>query len=122
MKEQGIDVPHKDYLQIFVAATGPKAKKLALPTLIKLREHGFHAVGVLGRSSIQGQLEKAQKFNVPYTLLMGDLEIKKNQVIIRDMKSGKQEWIEIEEIIPYMDKILGAPKKLDTTTDFLGHE
>ncbi|MDH3324395.1 MAG: histidine--tRNA ligase [Candidatus Peregrinibacteria bacterium] len=122
MKNQGIDVPHKDYLQIFVAATGPIAKKEALPILIKLREHGFHAVGVLGRTSMQEQMERAKKFHVPYMILMGDIEIKKKEVIVRDMESGRQEWISIDNIMSHMDKLLGSPHSLDTTTDFLGHE
>ena len=122
MKENEFEVPHKDYIQIFLAATGPKAKKEALPLLVRLREHGFHAVGVLGRTSMQEQLKRAQSFNVPYTLLIGDLEIKKEQIIIRDMKTGKQEWIDQSEVLEKMDKLLEAPTTLDTTTDFLGHE
>ena len=130
MKDNGIDVPHKDYLQIFLAATGPVAKKKALPVLVKLREHGFHAVGVLGKTSMQEQIKRAENFEVPFMLLMGDLEVKKNQIIIRDMKTRKQHWIEVDQILEEMDKLLGIPKKLDTskditldtTTDFLGHE
>ena len=130
MQVNHIEVPQKDYLQIFLAATGPVAKKKALPILVKLREHGFHAVGVLGRTSMQTQLERAQKFKVPYTLVMGDLEVKKQQIIVRDMKTGRQTWIEIEDLIEIMDDLLGVPKKLDTkkkliidsTKDFLGHE
>ena len=119
MKKNEIKVPNKDHLQIFLAATGNIAKKNALPILIKLREQGFHAVGVLGKSSMQTQLEKAQKFNVPYTLLMGDLEVKKKQIIVRDMKTGKQKWIDIEKIVDYMKNLFSS---LDSTVDFLGHE
>ncbi len=130
MKFHGIEIPHKDYLQIFLAATGPVAKKKALPILVKLREHGFHAVGVLGKTSMQEQLKRAQKFHVPYTLLIGDLEIKKNQIIVRDMKTGKQKWIQQPNILDHMNKLLGIPKKLDIskdivlddTMDFLGHQ
>ncbi len=122
MKKQGIDVPHKDDLQIFLAATGPIAKKEALPLLVKLREHGFHAVGVLGKTAMGEQLKRATEFGVPYTLLMGDIEVKKQQVIVRDMKTGKQEWVDVDKILDKMDKLLGAPEILDTTTDFLGHE
>lgn len=120
MKEKGIKVPHKDYLQIFVAATGVVAKKHALPILVKLREHGFHAVGVLGKTRMEEQLTRAEKFNVPYAIIMGDLEIKKNEVIIREMKRGKSETISADDIIPHMEKLLGGPKKLDSTKDFLG--
>ena len=122
MQKSGVRVPHKDFLQIFVAATGPVAKPLALPLLVKLREHGFHAVGVLGKTSMQAQLERAQKFKVKFAILMGDLEVRKNQVIVRNMATGSQEWIAADEILPKMDSLLGAPKSLDTTTDFLGHE
>ncbi len=122
MKKQGIDVPHKDDLQIFLAATGPVAKREALPLLVKLREHGFHAVGVLGKTAMGEQLARATEFGVPYTLLMGDLEVKKKQVILRNMETGKQEWVDTNKILDKMDKLLGAPAALDTTTDFLGHE
>ncbi|MCF7917902.1 histidine--tRNA ligase [Candidatus Gracilibacteria bacterium] len=122
IKRGKLDVPHKDYLQIFVAATGPVAKKYALPILIKLREHGFHAVGVLGKTSMQEQLLRAEKFGVPYCILIGDLEIKKNKFLLRDMKTGKTLDVPMEKMLDHMDGLLGAPKALDTTIDFLGHE
>ncbi len=130
MRDHEVEVPHKDTIQIFLAATGPVAKKKALPLLVKLREHGFHAVGVLGKTSMQEQLTRAEKFNVPYTLLMGDIEVKKSEIIVRNMETRKQEWISIDDVIPKMDGLLGVPKQfikrkkevLDKTTDFLGHE
>ncbi len=107
MRDLDIKIPRKDMLQIFVAATGPIAKKHALPVLVKLREEGFHAVGVLGKTSMEEQLSRAQKFHVPYTILMGDLEVKKNQVIVRDMESGRSETIPAETVLEHMKKLLG---------------
>ncbi|MCF7830449.1 histidine--tRNA ligase [Candidatus Gracilibacteria bacterium] len=121
MKRQDIDVPHKDYLQIFVAATGPVAKKCALPILIQLREHGFHAVGVLGKTSMEEQLKRAEKFNVPYSILIGDIEVKKKKILVRNMETRKSEEISMDKMLDHLDKLLGAPKVLDTTVDFLGH-
>jgi len=121
MKKNDLDVPHKDELQIFVAATGPKAKKYALPILVDLREHGFHAVGVLGKTSMNEQLKRAERFNVPYAVIMGDIEVKKDMVLVRDMKSGTSKPMKIDKLIPYLDAQLGAPAVLDTTKDFLGH-
>ena len=123
LKQNNLDVPHKDYLQIFVAATGgPMAKKEALPILIQLREHGFHAVGVLGKTSMQEQLRRAEKFKVPYAIIIGDLEVKKKKIIVRDMNSGKSEEIDLDKMLSHMDKLLGAPRALDSTVDFLGHK
>lgn len=108
MKDLDIKVPHKDDLQIFVAATGPVAKKHALPILVKLREHGFHAVGVHGKTSMENQLNRAQQFKVPYALLMGDLEVKKKEIIVRDMNSGRSETIPAEGVVDHMVKLLGT--------------
>ncbi len=107
MKDLNIEVPKKDVLQVFVAATGPIAKKHALPILVKLREAGFHAVGVLGKTSMEEQLTRAQQFKVPYTLLMGDLEVKKNEVIVRNMESGRSDTIPAKDIVTHMQKLLG---------------
>ena len=123
MKRHNFDVPHKDYLQLFVAATGgPIAKKAALPILIKLREHGFHAVGVLGKTSMQEQLKRAEKFKVPFAIIIGDLEVKKKKIIVRDMKGGKSVEVSLDKMLDHMDKLLGAPRALDSTVDFLGHK
>jgi histidyl-tRNA synthetase len=119
MKRCDVAVPHKDYLQIFVASTGPVAKKYALPILVKLREHGFHAVGVLGKTSMQKQLERAESFGVPYSILIGDLEIKKNVFLLRDMKTGKTTEIAMKKMIDHMDKLFDGQSSLDSTDDFL---
>ncbi len=120
MKERGIEVPHKDYIDVFVAATGPVAKKNALPVLVQLREHGFHAVGVLGKTSMQEQLKRAQQFGVKWTVLMGDKEVENDEIIIRDMDRGKNEVVPRADVLAELDKRIGTDK-LDTTTDFLGH-
>ena len=105
MKAHGIEAPRKDTLQIYVAATGLLAKKEALPILVKLREHGFNAVGVLGKTRMEDQLTRAAKFNVPYSLIMGDVEIRKGEVIVREMKRGRSKTIKMEDIIPHMEEL-----------------
>jgi len=122
MKQQDITVPYKEYLQIFVAATGVEAKKAALPILVDLREHGFHAVGALGGTSMIDQLSRAQKFKVPYAILLGDLELKENSVLVRDIKKGKSEMVLIKDLVKYMEKLLVPDRPLDTTLEFLGHK
>jgi histidyl-tRNA synthetase len=109
MKRNDFQVPRKDILEVFVAATGLVAKKHALPILVKLREEGFNAVGVLGKTSMEEQLNRAAKFNVPYTILMGDLEVKKNKLIIRDMKLGKSRTIDADDVVEEIKKLF--PKK-----------
>ena len=111
MKRNDVDVPRKDTVEVFVAATGLIAKKHALPVLVKLREEGFNSVGVLGKTSMEEQLNRAAKFKVPYTILMGDLEIKKGQLLIRDMKRGKSRTINAEDVVEEIKKLFPPKTK-----------
>ena len=118
MKKHHKAVPQKDELQVFLAATGPIAKKKALPYLVTLRQKGYHAIGVLGKTSITEQLKRAQSFGVPYTILMGDKEAKEHKLIIRDMATGKQTWIPDTELLEHLKKLLpGAPDLLEGTLE-----
>lgn len=119
MREQGVEIPYSENLQIFVAATGVIAKKEALPLLVHLREHGFNAVGVLGKTKMEDQLNRARKFNVPYTILMGDLEVKNNEVLVRNMSKGTSTKIPLTEIISHMESVLGKPQKFDSIDDYI---
>lgn len=105
MKRNEIEIPRKDTLEVFVSATGLVAKKHALPVLVKLREAGFNSVGVLGKTSMEEQLKRAAKFKVPYTILMGDIEIKKGKLIIRDMKLGKSRMIDAKDVVKEIQKL-----------------
>jgi histidyl-tRNA synthetase len=119
MQEQGVEIPYSESLQIFVAATGVIAKKEALPLLVQLREHGFNAVGVLGKTKMEDQLNRARKFNVPYTILMGDLEARNNEVLVRDMEKGKSTKISLDNIVSHMEELLGKPPKFESIDDYL---
>ena len=105
MKRNEIEIPRKDTLEVFVAATGLVAKKHALPILVKLREAGFNSVGVLGKTSMEEQLKRAAKFKVPYAIIMGDLEVKKGKLIIRDMKVGRSRTIDAKDVVSEIQKL-----------------
>jgi len=112
MEKNEINVSQKNQLQIFVAATGPIAKKQALPLLIQLLNEGFNAIGNLGKSPMEDLIRRAEKTGIPYVLLIGDLEIKKNIVLMRDMKTGKKEEITFEKIIEHLKtKIQPIPRE-----------
>ena len=113
MKEAGVSAPQKDQVDIFVAQLGPEAKKRCLRLIDNLRENGVHTIGALGEASIKSQMRLADKFEARYTLLMGQMEVKENKIILRDMQAGKQETISFDDVIPKVTELLGE-KNLDT--------
>ena len=115
MKQAGVQSPHKDQIDIFVAQLGPKAKKKCLSLISELRDQGVHTLGALGEASLKSQMRLADKFGAKYTLLLGQMEVKTGTIILRDMALGKQEEIKFEDAVKKVVKLLG-PENLDTYT------
>lgn len=113
MKAEGIKVPKKDDPYVFVAQLGYEAKKKCLPLLADLHEAGIKAVGAVGKGSMKAQMKLADKFMVPYTVIMGITEVREGTAIIRDMKRGSQKTVKFSTVIPELKKLLGDDK-LDT--------
>ena len=114
MKEAGVLAPQKDQVDVFVAQLGPDAKKKSLRLLETLRDKGVHKIGALGEASLKSQMRLADKFDARYTLLMGQLEVKENKIILRDMAAGKQNSMPFEEAVPKVIELLGGEENLDT--------
>lgn len=121
MKEAGIQAPHKDQIDVFVAQLGPEAKKTCLKLITDLREMGVHTLGALGEASLKSQMRLADKFEARYTLLLGKMEVMEGTIILRDMKAGKQKQIPFKDALPTVKDLIGK-KNLDTYSlkDHLG--
>lgn len=113
MKREKINVPKKDDLHVFVAQLGYEAKKKCILLIAKLREAGIKTVGALGKDSIKSQLHLADRFGVPFTIIMGITEVRDKTAIIRDMKRGSQKITAYEKVVDEMKKLLGEGE-LDT--------
>ena len=115
MKEAGVEAPHKDQVDVFVAQLGPEAKKSCLTLISQLREKGVHTIGALGEASLKSQMRHADKFGAKFTLLLGQMEVKEGTIILRDMAAGKQKQMKLKDAIPEVIKRLGK-ENLDTYT------
>jgi len=108
MKESGIRPPNKDRVEVFVAQLGHIAKKKALGLINELRECGINTIGAIGKDSMRGQMELANKMDAKYSLILGQIEVQEGTIILRNMEKGSQEVVPYEGIIEKMTEILGS--------------
>lgn len=120
MKREKVKVPAKDDLHIFVAQLGKEAKKKCLVLIEQLREAGLKTMGAVGKASINVQLRMADKFQVPYAILIGLTEVREGNVIVRDMHKGVQETVPLNKVVSHMQELIGD-ENLDkySPTDFV---
>jgi len=112
MKREKVRVPHKDNIHVFVAQLGKEAKKKCLKLIDEMREYGIRTIGALGKGSMRQQLKLADKFNVPYTLILGITEVREGTIIIRNMEKGTQEIVKFDQVIDELISKIGE-KNLD---------
>jgi histidyl-tRNA synthetase len=112
MKRNKVRVPSKDNLHVFVAQLGREAKKVCLPLMDELRERGVKTMGALGKGAIRNQLTIADRFKVPFCVLIGLTEVREGTAIIRDMTVGTQKTVKMEKVVDEVIKRIGI-KNLD---------
>ena len=95
-----------DRYDIFFAQLGDPAKVRALQLLEEFRKSNFLTAHSLSRNSLARQLELADRLKVRYSLILGEDEVKKNLIILRDMKTGKQTLLKISNVIEEVKKRL----------------
>lgn len=99
MKAQKIDIPEEKKVQVFLAQLGDLARRKSLNLLEEFRRAGIGMAESFGRDSLKSQLNRADKLGAKYTLILGQKEALDGVVIIRDMDSGKQSIVKIEEAV-----------------------
>lgn len=92
--------------KIFLAQLGDLAKRRALKLLEEFRKSKIELYEALGRDSLKSQLKLANKLKVKYTLILGQKEALENEIILRDMETGKQKVFKIDKIIKELKKRL----------------
>lgn len=86
----------KVLLTVFSEVTIPETIKLAS----KLRSYKIN-VDMFSDPSVEfrKQLKYANRKGYDYVLILGEDEIKSNKIAIKDLKSGKQEFLDVSEVV-----------------------
>ncbi|MCR4438492.1 MAG: histidine--tRNA ligase [bacterium] len=108
MKEQGLSVPALPKPQVFVASQGESARLVALRVLFSLRESGVATTFAPGDRSLKAQLREANRVGARVVLIVGEEEVANQTVSVKDMASGAQEMVRLEQVVENVSKRLNA--------------
>jgi len=104
MKIKKIKTPQSVKPKIFLAQLGKKAKRESLRLVEEFREAKIPIGAALDKDSLKAQLKLADKMGAKYTLILGQREATEGDILIRDMKTGKQKTSKIKGIVSEMRK------------------
>ncbi|PIT84310.1 histidine--tRNA ligase [Candidatus Micrarchaeota archaeon CG10_big_fil_rev_8_21_14_0_10_45_29] len=70
----------------------------------RIREAGFSCRTDLMGRKVKNQLEYANACKIPFALIIGEKEMKSGKFALKDLKSGKQKEIGIEEVLENLEE------------------
>lgn len=98
MEANDVKFPEESRPEVFIAVMGEAAKSFGLKLCRELRQKGVIAeMDTLSRN-IKGQFKYADRLGAKYTLVIGEDELKKGVVSLKDMAKSEQREIKIENI------------------------
>lgn len=106
MEEQEVEIATDSPGEIFIACMGEDAQLMGSKLAQELRQDGFVVEREYGNRSFKAQLKAADRYQVRYTLIIGEDEVKANQVQVKDMAAGSQEPVNQAEIKAYLNRNL----------------
>ena len=99
LKRGDVPVPDEPSPQYLVANVGDNARTAALELAVRLRRSGVGAILSSGSRGLRGQMRQANALNIPYALILGDDEIAKGEVVVRDMTSSSQQSLPLDDFL-----------------------
>ncbi len=93
----GVEIPQDSDCDVFIAAMGPAAQQHALVLAHKLRSEGVRAMTDPSGRGLKAQLKYADRLGASWCMVIGDDELAKGAVQLRNMKESSQEELPEEE-------------------------
>lgn len=99
MEACGAEIPEEDSADVFIAVMGDEARSAGLGLMKRMRQAGIRVqMDVMGRN-IKNQFKFANRIGAAKTIVIGADELARNSFAIKDMESGEQTEVPMEEII-----------------------
>jgi histidyl-tRNA synthetase len=106
IKKQDVKVTEREKPKVFLIQLGDMGKKKCLRLFEEFQSKGIKAGEAFSKESIKSQLKVADKEGADWALIIGQREALEDTVIIKDMKTGAQETINLDRVVNEIKKRL----------------
>ncbi len=107
LKKQEKSIEAKSSVDVFVAPIKSDLKLKAFDIAQKLRKNGISTDVDLVGKKLKKILSYADTLGIKYVVLVGAIDIEEGNVTVKDMLTGEQEKVKIENIVDSLEHKLG---------------
>ena len=95
LKRQDVPVPDERRTKVLVAHIGDAARRAAVPLSSELRRAGVASLVGPASRGLRSQLRYASSVDATHALIIGDDELERGSIVLRDLEEGEQEEVEL---------------------------
>lgn len=106
LEAENLPTGAKPVPDVYLVTMGAKAELAAASIIQKLRVEGIAAAFDIEKSSMRSQMKAADKSQAAYSLVLGDNELQTGLVNIKNMKSGEQTELKLNELADKLKVLL----------------
>lgn len=92
-------VPTEGGAQVLAAMIGPETQAQTLVAVTALRRQGIAVEVYPSLAKLGKQFKYADQNGIPYVLIVGEEEAKANQVSLKNMKTGEQQTLSLQDAV-----------------------
>lgn len=97
LQTQGIELPIKRHIDCYIITLGEAAKQKSVSLAHEWRSAGLRIDKDFLDRNMKPQLKAADRLSASYVAILGDNEIEKNVIVLKEMESGEQVEISYDE-------------------------
>ncbi|WP_248927356.1 histidine--tRNA ligase [Paenibacillus hamazuiensis] len=102
LQAQGVELPQAKPLDVYLIGLGEAAENEIVRLLFRLREADLTAEkDYLGRK-IKAQMKSADRFHARYVAILGDDELQRGEITVKEMATGEQMTVPLSEFVQRM--------------------
>ncbi len=102
LEAEGIELPISSSIDCYIVTMGDQAKDRAVALLNEMRNAGLTAEKDYEDKKMKAQFKAADRHQAKFVCVLGDDELEKNVISIKNMETGTQEEISINQVISYL--------------------
>ncbi|AHF60985.1 hypothetical protein P344_03315 [Spiroplasma mirum ATCC 29335] len=104
LKNNNLKISEEDYLDAYIICLSDHARYFASSLMLMLRTSGFKVDTDYLERGVKAQFKSIERLNAHNAIIIGDEELKKNVVKIKNQKTGKEQEVKFEKIINVLGK------------------
>jgi histidyl-tRNA synthetase len=99
---EGIELPVEETIDCYIVTLGDKAKDYAVKLLSELRAEGISAEKDYMDRKMKAQFKAADRMKAQFVAILGEDELEKEVINVKQMATGEQEEVSLSQLIPYI--------------------